>query len=255
MSGLSESLASGRSLVGFFVTYPAAGMVERVGADWDWFWIDGQHGQLAYQDLLAMVRACDLVGKPAFVRTPSHERGQIGLALDMAPAGVIVPQVETVEQARACVQAAKFPPLGDRSYGGRRVVDRLGRGYTDTANQDTLLMVQIESPAAIERAEAIASVEGVDCVHYGTDDVMLRRGHAMATEKPFAQVAADLETIATACKRHGKYSAVIATDEPLLTRCHELGVSLIIGGSDIGVIASGSARASQFARGILSGKG
>ena len=105
--------------LGLNVMYPSPGAVERIAPDWDWIWLDGQHGEIDYGEMLQLVRACDLVGRPAFVRVPGHEAGPIGLALDMGATGVIVPCVDMPEQARALVAAAKFPPLGKRSYGGR----------------------------------------------------------------------------------------------------------------------------------------
>ena len=143
-------LQSGVPQLGLAIMYPAPGVVERIGPDWDWIWIDSQHGELGYSDVLAMVRACDLIGRPSFVRVPGHEFGPIGLALDTGASGLIVPVVDTPEQAQTVVNAAKFPPLGRRSYGGRRPIDRQGRTYSDTANEEVVLVAQIESPEAIE---------------------------------------------------------------------------------------------------------
>jgi 2-keto-3-deoxy-L-rhamnonate aldolase RhmA len=117
------------------------------------------------------------------VRVAGHEAGPIGLALDMGATGVIVPCVDTAEQARALVTAAKFPPLGNRSYGGRRPIDLHGRMYAHTANEDTLLLLQIESPLAITNAEQIAAIPGVDGLFLGPDDIMFRRGSYSAKAK------------------------------------------------------------------------
>src|ERR1051326_7954884 len=130
MKLIRPTLATGVPQLGICVSYPAPGIVERIGIDWDWIWVDGQHSDQSYQETLAIVRACDLVQRPAMVRVPSHEFGGIGRALDMGATGVIVPLVDTPEQARAVVRAAKFPPLGGRSYGGRRPIDSLGRLYS-----------------------------------------------------------------------------------------------------------------------------
>src|SRR5437016_448957 len=155
MTSLRKMLDAGKPLLGLSVMYPSPGAVERIGPDWDWIWIDGQHGEMAYEQTLALVRACDLIQRPAVVRVPGHEFGAIGKALDMGAAAVITPCVDTPEQARAIAFAAKFPPLGKRSYGSRRLVDQQGRNYSDAANEDTLLIVQIESPQAIENVDAI----------------------------------------------------------------------------------------------------
>src|SRR5688500_15778631 len=181
MTFLRKMLDEGRNrpLLGLSVMYPGPGAVERIGPDWDWMWIDGQHGEMGYEQTLALVRACDLIQRPAVVRVPGHEAGPIGKTLDMGAAAVIVPCVDTAEQAGAGADAAKFPPLGKRSYGGRRPIDFQGRSYSDTANTDTLLIAQIESPQAIENADAIAATSGVDALFLGPDDLMLRRGHSM----------------------------------------------------------------------------
>src|SRR2546425_11308236 len=179
MTSLRKMLDAGKPLLGLSVMYPSPGAVERIGPEWDWIWIDGQHGQMGYEQTFALVRACDLIQRPAVVRVPGHEFGSIGKTLDMGAAAVITPCVDTPEQARAVVDAAKFPPLGKRSYGGRRPIDFQGRTYSDTANIDTLLIAQIESPQAIDNVDAIASVAGVDALFLGPDDLMLRRGFSL----------------------------------------------------------------------------
>ena len=176
MESFRSVLWSGVPQLGLNVSYPAAGVVERIGPDWDWIWLDGQHGQIGYGEMLQLVRACDLIQRPAFVRVPGHEAGPIGLRLDMGATGIIVPCVDTPEQAQALVDAAKFPPLGERSFGGRRPIDFNGRTYSNTANEHTILVVQIETLQAIDNAEKIAVILGVDALFFGPDDVMLRRG-------------------------------------------------------------------------------
>jgi 4-hydroxy-2-oxoheptanedioate aldolase len=231
--------------------YPAPGVVERIGPDWDWVWIDGQHGELGYNDVLALVRACDLIARPAVVRVPGHEFGSIGLALDTGAAGLIVPCVDTPEQARAVVDAAKFPPLGKRSFGGRRPIDRLGRIYSDTANEDVLLVVQVESPQAIENAEQIAAIAGVDALFLGPDDVLLRRGHSVNEKRSEANLGKDMRAVMDACNKHGKFSVMVAGDEEMLKLCAAMGFSMIVGGGDVPFLAVSSKQASAKARAIL----
>jgi 4-hydroxy-2-oxoheptanedioate aldolase len=231
--------------------YPAPGVIERIGPEWDWIWIDGQHGELEYSNVLALVRACDLVRRPAIVRVPGHEFGPIGLALDMGAAGVIVPCVDTPAQARAIVDAAKFPPLGKRSYGGRRPIDLLGRTYSDTANQDVLLVCQIESPQAIENADAIAAIEGVDALFLGPDDIMLRRGYSMVETRSKATLGQDMQAVINACRKHGKIAVMVGVGEEMLTLCVKMGFNMIVSGGDVMFLAGGSKKAAADARAIL----
>lgn len=245
-------LPSGKSpLLGVCFCYPSPGSVERIGPDWDWIWIDGQHGEFGYADVLAMVRACDLIGRPAFVRVAGHDPGAIGLALDTGATAVIVPCVDTPEQARALVLAAKLPPLGGRSYGSRRLIDRHGRLYSDTANTDTLLVVQIESPLAIQNVDAIAALPGVDALFLGPDDIMLRRGFPMNTPRTPATLGDDMRMLATACRRHGKKAVTVATAPALATFAAGLGFDLVVGGADVGFLANGSAAAAAELRATL----
>jgi 4-hydroxy-2-oxoheptanedioate aldolase len=231
--------------------YPGAGVIERIGPDWDWMWIDGQHGQLGYAEILDLVRACDLVQRPAIVRVPGHEFGPIGRALDAGAAGVIAPCVDTPEQARAVVNAAKFPPLGKRSYGGRRPIDRHGRTYSDNANDDILLVAQIETPEAIGNVEAIAAVPGVDALFLGPDDLMLRRGHSMTAPRNKESLGKDMELVANACRKHGKFSVMVGVGDEMLRLCASLGYNMIVSGSDVLFLAAGSKRAASEARSTL----
>lgn len=234
---------------GFNSMYPAPGIVERIGPDWDWIWIDGQHGQLGgYTELLSMVRACNLIHRPAFVRVPSHENGWISLALDMNPAGIIIPQVDSTEQAEAVVRAAKFPPLGNRSYGGRRPIDFLGRTYSNAANENTKLICQIESDEALANVESIAALPGVDGLFLGPDDLMLRRGEAMDRPRNFETMAECLKTMVEATQTHGKLSITVAQTEEMITFCTQLGMTHLVCGGDVAFLANASKTASAQAR-------
>ena len=154
---MQNRLRVGEVALGLSLNYPAPGIIECMGAGWDWLWIDGQHGQMDYQSMLQCVRTADACGLAPIPRVSRHEPGTIGPVMDMKPAGILVPMVDTVAQARNIVEAVYFPPLGKRSFGGRRVTDVGGRNYYQTANEDTLLVVQIETPEGAANAEAIAA--------------------------------------------------------------------------------------------------
>ena len=244
----------GRPLLGLSVMYPSPGAVERIGPDWDWMWLDGQHGEMGYEQVLALVRACDLIGRPAVVRVPGHDFGAIGKTLDMGAAAVITPVVDTVEQAQAVVNAAKFPPLGKRSYGGRRPIDFQGRNYSDTANRDTLLIAQIESPQAVDNSDAIAAVEGVDALFLGPDDLMLRRGYSMTSPRSKETLGKDMEVVIRACQKHGKVGVMVGVGEEMLKLCLSMGFQMIVSGGDVGFLAGGSKQASGDARAVIAGE-
>jgi 4-hydroxy-2-oxoheptanedioate aldolase len=246
-----DVLKTGAPQTGLCVMYPAPGVVERIGPDWDWIWLDGQHGELGYSDLMALVRACDFVKRPAFVRVPGHEAGPIGLALDMGATGVIVPCVDTPEQAQNLVAAAKLPPLGGRSYGGRRPIDLRGRTYSDSANEDTLLVVQIETLRGIENVDKIAAVPGVDALFLGPDDILLRRGHRMDIPRTRDMLWNDMTAVTDACRKHGKFGVTVGMGAELFKLSLEAGFQMIVAGGDVPFLATGSKQASAEARAIL----
>lgn len=248
-----KALTQGKTQMGFCVMYPAAGIAERCGQDWDWLWLDGQHGQMGYQDLLGLVRAADVVRKPSFVRVPWNEFGAIAQAADMLPQGIIVPCVSTVAEAQAAVRASKLPPLGNRSYGGRRPCDLLTRMYSNTANEELMLICQIETPEAIENAEAIAALPGVDGLFLGPDDIMLRRGYTMDAPKNQESLGKDMEAVMAACRKHGKAGVMVGVGTEMLTLCLKTGFQMIVGGGDVSCMGSTSAQWAKDARATIAG--
>jgi 4-hydroxy-2-oxoheptanedioate aldolase len=222
-----------------------------VGPDWDWIWVDGQHGQMGYADILAAVRACNLVRRPAVVRVPGHEAGMIGLALDTAAEGVMVPMVDTVEQARQIVRAAKFPPFGSRSYGGRRPIDLYGRTYAHADQPQPLLICQIETLEGLKNSARIAAVKGVDAIFFGPDDTALRKGLPMDQPRPAGYFDKALKTVARAAADHGKIAGGVFTTPEALNQAAEIGFRLIVACGDVGLLAAGSKSASKSLRSAL----
>lgn len=239
MASFLELLKKGPQL-GLGMFYPAPGMIERIGPHWEWIWVDGQHGEFAYNDVLAAVRASNYAGKPVVVRVPGHEGGSIGLTLDMAPDAVMVPMVENAEEAKRIVDAAKFPPLGRRSYGARRPIDLYGRAYAHMDRPQGMLICQIESEPGLKNVEEIAAVDGVDALFFGPDDMALRRGMPMDKPRPEGIFDAALKAVADACKKHGKIAGGVFTTPEALKKGAELGYHLNVGASDVGFLVTAS---------------
>ncbi len=247
-----DALRAGKMQLGFCLTYPAPGILEVVSPDWDWFWLDSQHGQLDYATLLHCVRAADGVGVPPVVRVRDHSMGTIGPVLDMDCAGVIVPMVNTAEQARSIVAHAKFPPIGQRSYGGRRVVDMSGRNYCVAANEKRVLIVQIETAQAVEHIEEIVAVPGVDGVFFGPDDLKQSLGLPMDTALAHPEIADRLAQVAQAVqsahKIAGAAGAATAENAKML---RDMGYTLVASNSDVGLLRTYSpARAREIREAI-----
>ena len=171
-SRLRKRLSDGEFLLGLCNHYPSAAIIETIGAMWDFIWIDGQHGQFSYDNALNAVRAADLVGTDSILRIPGQEYSLLGPYADMLPSALMVPMVNNQQQARDVLNAARFPPLGNRSYGGRRPIDLLGRDYY--LNPGPVLIAQIETPEAVDlvpphRITAVAGLEEEESRMCGLD--------------------------------------------------------------------------------------
>ena len=169
----------------------------------------------------------------------------------MGADAVIVPQVDTVEHAKKIVQAAKFPPLGDRSFGGRRPIDLYGRGYVDVANDKTKLICQIESPEALANVDAIAALPGVDGLFVGPDDLMLRLGSSMTEGSDKEVLRSAITKVALACQKNNKDCLCVGVGEEMTRLCAESGVNYIVAGGDVSFIASGSKTALEISRQVV----
>ena len=239
---LNEQLQKKDLLLGFCLMYPAPGIIERVGRDWDWIWIDGQHGQLDFDSILQCVRACELVGKPSVVRVPSHDYGPIGLALDTCTSGIMVPMINTSEQAGAIVNAAKFPPLGLRSYGGRRPIDIFGRSYSQNANKDILLIAQIETDEGLRNVDEIASVPGIDALFFGPDDMAMQLALPMDQPRKVDFFKSAMEKMANAAQKAGKIAGTVTASPEMLDMAAKMGYKLCIGTGDVALLVVGSSK-------------
>jgi 4-hydroxy-2-oxoheptanedioate aldolase len=240
--------ASSAPMFGLAVAYSSPGALERIGPDWDWIWIDAQHGDLDFRETAHLLRVADLIQRPALVRIPGQDPGWIGKVLDAGAAGVIVPMVESVQEAQAVVNAAKFPPQGNRSYGGRRAIDRFGRGYYKTANRDTLLILQLESNDAVALADSLAGMEGVDGLFLGPDDLMIRCGRDVDTPKSQETIGSQSSVVTESCRKYGKLVVGLGVSDAAMSMALAHRYDLVVGGGDVGFLAGGSSGAAQKIR-------
>lgn len=242
VNDLHEKLKNGEVALGVGLTYPNPNCIESMAKGWGWLWIDGQHGQLDYATILHAVQVAQGAGIPTITRVPGHEPGFISMALDTATDGIMVPMVDTPEQAEEIVKAVYFPPLGNRSYGGRRVIDVRGMDYYKTANEDLLVVAQIETPEALSRAEEIVAVDGIDVLFFGSDDMKMRLGLPIDTpiHEP-KELRRAAEAVAAAARNADKIAGCVAATAVSFRHAVSQGYRLIVGGADIGFLRAASA--------------
>jgi len=237
--------------LGFGSMYSSPGIIERIGQDWDWCWIDVQHGEWGMHDAIQAIRACNLIGIYALVRLPGHSRDAIGKILDAGCHAIMIPMIESREQAEAVVDAARFAPQGHRSYGGRRPIDLRGRAYSHFDQFQPLVVCQIENPEGFGQVDSIAATDGVDALFFGPDDMAVAQGMAMDKPRPTGHFDSEMEAVGAAAKRHGKIAGGIFATPDSIKQGIALGYRMIVCAADSSLLAVNSQAASAMCRDAL----
>jgi len=191
-----QRLAAGETVIGCFLRYPVGTLAEFVAlAGWDFVVLDAEHGSLQPRDVEDLSRACELHGVTPIVRVTSNDRPTILRFLDAGAHGMHVPWVDSGEGAEAAVQAAKYQPRGTRGLAATRAarfgtIEPVGE-YVQRSNRETLIVVQVETAAAVDRIEEHLEVDGVDVIFIGPSDLSHSLGHAGDVSHPEVQAAMD----------------------------------------------------------------
>ena len=177
-NGALRKLQKGEPTFGFNVTIGSVQIAEYAAhLGLDWTWLDWQHGSWTEERLLSALSAYVTTGTVPLVRVRGHNPWEIGKVLDMGAMGVIIPMVGSAEEAEDLVKWKNYNPAGTRSAGGMRLSvlsENLDSAdYFAHANEEIMLVVMIETVKAVERADEILSVEGVDCVMFGPGDLLM----------------------------------------------------------------------------------
>jgi len=171
--------------------------------------IDMQHGAVDYQVAVTMLQAISTTSVIPIVRVPWNDPAQLMKMLDAGAYGVICPMINNRAQAEALASACKYPPLGIRSFGPIRAKYYAGGGthgggdYHEYANDETIVMAQIETAEAIENLDEILEVPGIDAVYVGPSDLAMALGSQPRTGQNDAVVVEAKKKIVETCKRHG----------------------------------------------------
>jgi 4-hydroxy-2-oxoheptanedioate aldolase len=176
-------------------------------AGYDGIWVDAEHRAFEAREAQALIAFHHLADVDCLWRPPTLEKTGLYRLLEDGATGLMIPHVSTPEKARMLAQAVKFPPLGDRGYDAAGLDCRYGlpplKEYGEAANRETFLMVQIETPEALENVDAIAAVPGVDLLFLGPGDLSARLGCTMAPTDP--TMAKAHQRVNAAAARHGKH--------------------------------------------------
>jgi 2-dehydro-3-deoxyglucarate aldolase/4-hydroxy-2-oxoheptanedioate aldolase len=200
--------------------------------------VDNEHGFFDYALLSNIIAVCNGFDLPVFVRISSINRDTITKTMDMGADGLVVPMVNRAVQAKEVVQYAKYAPLGNRGVSLTRAhsnyhVNDLSE-YIATANERTVILAQIETREALENVDEIASVEGLDGLVVGPNDLSMDLGcPGVVRHEQVLQAAA---TVAAAAERANKASGIITTDTELIRICSQQGMTLFSCNSEVGLL-------------------
>jgi len=222
-------------------------------AGYDWLFIDAEHGSITTQEIAQICFAALPNGVAPIVRVCAGALDEATRALDNGALGIVVPHVDTVEQARRLVDAFRFHPMGHRSTGGPPAQF----GYRPPAaaeaqkvlNAEVLVVPMIETPQAVENAEAIAAIDGIDALLIGTNDLSLEMG--IPGQVGHERIRAAYQTVADACRRHHKVLGMGGVyDQEVATRYIGMGARMVLAGSDHNLLMDAATRRAQFLRGL-----
>ncbi|GAB3053097.1 4-hydroxy-2-oxoheptanedioate aldolase [Intrasporangium mesophilum] len=246
---LARAVRNGDTTLGTFVGAASAVIAEVcAAAGFDWLLLDLEHGAGGEEQVRDVVPVAGAYGVPTVVRVETDSRIRIGRVLDSGAAGIMLPRMDSALQVSRALTHLRFPPLGDRGVATYNRACRFGLdpGALDRADEQILVIVQIESAAAVEAADEIAALDGVDVLFIGPRDLSHDLGVPGDTTAVVFTEA--LETVLAAGKRHGKACGLLVSDGVAAAQRLEQGWTFVAIGSDSTLLAAASRTALTRAR-------
>lgn len=240
LNPFKTALADGQRQIGFWLSMADAYLAEvSATAGFEWLLIDAEHAPNDVRSILAQLQAVAPYGAEAVVRPVNGDPALLKRLLDIGARNLLIPMIDTAEQARASVAAVRYPPHGIRGVGS--AVGRASRwssrtDYLDIADSEICLLVQAETVAALENLAAICAVDGVDGVFIGPADLAASMGHRGKPGHPEVQKA--IEAAMRTIIASGKAAGTLISDPVLARRYLELGCTFVATGVDILMFAN-----------------
>jgi 4-hydroxy-2-oxoheptanedioate aldolase len=249
LNRFKQGLGEGSVQLGFWLALAHPDIAEIcAGQGYDWLLIDAEHGPQTLPGIVAQLRAVEATPPcAAVVRVPSHDPVAIKQILDLGAQSIMVPMVETAEQAKAIVTAALYPPCGKRGLGGARAARWGGYpAYVGEANAQICIIAQIETEKAIDNIEKIAAVDGIDALFLGPADLAASEGllGPVNFDALFKLTGEALARIVAT----GTPAGILSRDERLVQQYLTGGARFIANGIDSFAIAKASGENARFWR-------
>jgi 2-keto-3-deoxy-L-rhamnonate aldolase RhmA len=237
---IKKALRAGQSVVGLMlIEIRQPGVMQLLAnAGFDFVLIDNEHGAFNIETIADLSRTAKYVGLTPLVRVPDMTYPHIAQSLDAGAQGVVIPRITDPEQVREAVQITRYPPQGMRG-------SALTRGYTNfkagdvnevmaTVNEETLLIIQIETRQALESVDEIVSIPGVDGAFIGPNDLSIALGLPGQIDSPEVQAA--IEATIAACQQHNVIPAIHMNDLNLAVQWAKKGMRLVSVSSEAGLM-------------------
>ncbi len=204
--------------------------------DFAWLTLDLEHGPIDWSQAAMIFAAISDAGGVPLARVPKGNHDYIKRTLDAGAWGIVVPMVDTVEQAKIAIAAAKYPPTGNRSLGGGMHslnFDATSTEYYQRANDEILVVLQTESPTGVANAEAIYSLPGVDAIFVGPVDLRAQMRKPDGTEATDQAFEAMIQEVIRIGKKTGTPTGMHVMDPNTALRRAEEGMQFIAVGSEL----------------------
>lgn len=243
-------LRAGQSQIGLWCGLPGSYAAEIVApAGFDWLLFDTEHSPSDVLTVLPQLQAVAPYDVSPVVRPAVNSPVLIKRFLDIGVQTLLIPYVQNADEAKAAVDATRYPPEGIRGVSALTRATRFGRvkDYAQTAAQELCVLVQVETREAMAHVEAIASVDGVDGVFVGPADLAASLGYPGQPGHP--EVVEAVENMIAQLKRLGKPAGILTPDETFAARCIELGTLFTAVGVDVALLARGTEKLADRFRG------
>jgi 4-hydroxy-2-oxoheptanedioate aldolase len=207
--------------------------------------LDQQHGLWDTAATVTGIAAVRAGGAAPVVRIPLGAFAVASRALDMGAEGIVAPMINTAADARAFVSAAKYPPLGERSWGPQRAMALAGisdaKAYLRDANDNVVTLAMIETKTAMDNVEAIAGTPGIDVLFVGPSDLSIALSNGAELDPHSATVEAAIDRVVTAARKAGKIAGLYCANAQRAAAAAKRGLRFLAVGSDLAFLRAGAA--------------
>ncbi|MBB3393774.1 MULTISPECIES: aldolase/citrate lyase family protein [unclassified Rhizobium] len=253
IDGFAKRIRSGEGgLISAWIGIPDPLFVNHLAQEaFDAVVLDMQHGVWDIGSAAVGIGQGRLAGKPVLARIPVGDFASASRLLDAGASGIIAPMINSASDARALATATKYPPLGERSWGPTLAMNHTGLSATEylaTANEHTVAIAMIETRAALDAADEIMRVDGIDGIFVGPSDLSIALSDGAKVAPDTAQVDAVLKHLIARCRAHGKFACVFGSNGERAGELLKMGFDFVIAGADTQQLRSGAASAIAAAR-------